>query len=444
MFFIKKSMSQTIKFSNVIPISTGGVIEYYTECQKAANGQYLCRSRIREYKTTGQVKSERLTPEVTLPETDLPAYLFQTKKPSTSTEGKEMEVEYVSPVSPVSPVSSGFPSASLGTSASPVSLEPRNLPRGRGREISRVSQEKRPPRSLSPAQTENPLGPDAVFDYKTVPKTLTNPDQVFDIIKVLGEGSFGSVVLIQVKATHDMYALKYLKQVDPKVLEDETATLKLVSAYPSCNKDIVCYYDSFQLRNRGILMYGVLMEYIDGITLDKYAVAQGGKFTSRNVNEVGIWLTAVLAYLHSRDISHRDIKTNNIMVLKNLSLKLIDFGIACALRDAASPTCSVPIGTIGYLAPEIISGVLTRDPQHINEYLKAADIFAAGVTLYILAEGKLPYSLAGNVPVGPIDPMRNASPCLAGVIYRMIDLDPTKRPNAVETNIALQRCLNTV
>ena len=93
-------------------------------------------------------------------------------------------------------------------------------------------------------------------------------------------------------------------------------------------------------------------------------------------------LLEILAYLHLRKISHRDIKLENIIIDKQGQIKLIDFGFSCNAERPLNTFC----GTISYMSPEIVS---RKDYDG-----SLSDVWSAGVLLYILLSGRLPFKAA--------------------------------------------------
>ena len=90
-------------------------------------------------------------------------------------------------------------------------------------------------------------------------------------------------------------------------------------------------------------------------------------------------LLEILAYLHARKISHRDIKLENIIIDRQGQIKLIDFGFSCNAEKPLNTFC----GTISYMSPEIVS---RKDYDG-----SLSDVWSAGVLLYILLSGRLPF-----------------------------------------------------
>src|SRR5260370_6359565 len=163
------------------------------------------------------------------------------------------------------------------------------------------------------------------------------------------------------------------------------------------------------------------MDFIEGQTLEEYLDRQprGGHLLPEEVFDIGIQLSNVLGYLHTRQppIIFRDLKPTNIMRTPGQHLYLIDFGIARHFKPGQVKD-SMPLGSPGYAAPEQY-GKMQTTPR--------ADIYSLGVTLHQLLTGndptRTPFLLA---------PLQlHATPTLSGLealIEQMLELDEMKRP----------------
>lgn len=106
--------------------------------------------------------------------------------------------------------------------------------------------------------------------------------------------------------------------------------------------------------------------------------------------DVMLQLTQALSYAHNHDIVHRDVKPENIFVMSDGSIKLADFGIAQAGQFNANTNDKEVVGSVLYLAPEIIMGK-PASPQ--------SDIYAAGVTFFELLTGHVPFESKNAIDV---------------------------------------------
>jgi eukaryotic-like serine/threonine-protein kinase len=147
--------------------------------------------------------------------------------------------------------------------------------------------------------------------------------------------------------------------------------------------NIVNIYDVGQDGN----LHYIVMEYVPGYSLKELIRAEG-PLGPRQVVPLGQQICAALYYAHQRGLIHRDIKPQNILVTPDGLVKVADFGIAKGLHDASLTATGVAMGTVHYAAPEQVEG---------KEATPASDIYAAGVVLYEMLTGRLPFE--GETPV---------------------------------------------
>lgn len=138
----------------------------------------------------------------------------------------------------------------------------------------------------------------------------------------------------------------------------------------------------FDVSVKGEVKY-MVMEYVYGITLKNYLVGKKGPLSFEEIMSYGIQILGALSQAHENLIIHRDIKPQNIMVLKNGQIKMMDFGIAKLPNTETVTVTDKAIGTVYYMSPEQARGkkVDTR-----------TDIYSFGAMLYELSTGKTPFN----------------------------------------------------
>lgn len=171
----------------------------------------------------------------------------------------------------------------------------------------------------------------------------------------------------------------------------------------------------------------IVMEWVDGSPLRNLC---GAPLPVDRVIHLGLQAAQALAAAHARGIVHCDIKPENLMVRNDGIVKVLDFGLARDLSDAASRS-ALPAGTLQYLSPERSQG----EPPS-----PATDIFALGIVLYELATGAHPFAAASlfetlkkldaAAPPPPSHANSYVPPHLDALILRMLARDPAQRPAA--------------
>lgn len=131
----------------------------------------------------------------------------------------------------------------------------------------------------------------------------------------------------------------------------------------------------------------IVMEYVDGITLTDY-IEQQGVLKWRDAVHFTIQILKALQHAHDRGIVHRDIKSSNVMLLADGTIKVMDFGIARFNRENNKTVSEKTIGSVHYISPEQARGDITDE---------RSDIYSVGVALYEMLTGKKPFD--GDSPV---------------------------------------------
>ena len=195
---------------------------------------------------------------------------------------------------------------------------------------------------------------------------------------VIGRGAFGKVILGEHITTNEKVAIKILDKLiinktpgDYKLVKQELSILKIVK-----HKNIVQLYDVLE-TSRFIFF---VMEYCEGGDMITYILSrkrlsefESLKFFHQLIN--------ALYYLHCQNITHRDIKIDNLLLDSENNLKLIDFGLSTKYND--DELLSQACGTIVYAAPEVL------DFKKYNGML--VDVWSSGIVLYGMLSGSLPF-----------------------------------------------------
>lgn len=252
--------------------------------------------------------------------------------------------------------------------------------------------------------------------------------QIFDrryrIVRIIGVGGMAVVFEAVDTVMKRTVAVKMLKE---EIAGDAQAVKQFINESRAVSMlshpNIVSIYD---VSVRDDLKY-IVMERVDGITLKNYMNSRGPLPPKEIMNYTAQILRA-LDHAHSKGIIHRDIKPQNIMLLKNGKIKVTDFGIA-KLPNAETVTMTdKAIGTVYYISPEQASGKKI-DPR--------SDIYSLGVVMYEMATGKLPFvadspvSVAlmqvNNQPRPPREILPSVPPGVEAMILTAMEKDPDKR-----------------
>ncbi|XP_053621675.1 serine/threonine-protein kinase 3 isoform X2 [Plodia interpunctella] len=206
------------------------------------------------------------------------------------------------------------------------------------------------------------------------------PEEVFDIICKLGEGSYGSVYKALHKESGQVLAIKQVP-VDTDLQE----IIKEISIMQQCDSPYVVKYYGSYFKNTDLW---IVMEYCGAGSVSDIMRLRKKTLSEDEIATILCDTLKGLEYLHRRRKIHRDIKAGNILLNTEGHAKLADFGVAGQLTDTMAKRNTV-IGTPFWMAPEVI--------QEIG-YDCVADIWSLGITALEMAEGKPPY--------GDIHPMR--------------------------------------
>ncbi|MBQ0038215.1 MAG: Stk1 family PASTA domain-containing Ser/Thr kinase [Clostridiales bacterium] len=234
-------------------------------------------------------------------------------------------------------------------------------------------------------------------------------DNRYEILEQIGSGGMANVYKAKCHRLNRLVAVKILKSDLAEDAEfrrrfrDESQAVAQLS-----HANIVSVYD---VSRSGETEY-IVMELIDGITLKQY-MERRGKMDWREALHFITQIMRGLSHAHSRGIIHRDIKPQNIMVLRDGSVKVADFGIAC-LANASQTLTQEALGSVHYISPEQARGDRTD---------ARSDIYSAGVVLYEMLTGRLPFEGDSAVSV--------AIQHLSSIPLNPRDIDPAL-PEAME------------
>jgi len=322
-----------------------------------------------------------------------------------------------------------------GESASPLELHLAEL-------LDETGEWARALRVLENLRDREPTYPNVASRIESLRKKLTGPalsldtasftpppgatafvaEQRYEIIEEIGRGGMGRVYKARDRRLGRIIALKRM----PENLRDHPGAVQLFLAEAQAaarmnHPNIVTLYDADQENGH----FFITMELLEGLPLNTM-LKKRGRFGPRDTARLGSQICAGLQFAHDQGIVHRDIKTANLFITRDLMLKIMDFGLAKILEAVRDKGATLIAGTPFYMAPEQAAG---------NVMDGRTDLYGLGVTLFELSTGQLPFS-EGDIA----EQHRNAAPpdaaalvadyppALAQLIQKMMAKSPEDRP----------------
>ncbi|KAH0528074.1 hypothetical protein TsFJ059_002980 [Trichoderma semiorbis] len=285
-------------------------------------------------------------------------------------------------------------------------------------------QQQATPRRLE-RQPSDQRSPSKPKDTRAVRREWTGSGK-YNRIGMIGKGAFAVVYKVTSKYDGKPYAAKELEKrrfikngvLDQKV-ENEMKIMRKVH-----HPNIVRYMENFDWDDRLLI---IIMEFVPGGDLGKHIVDYG-PFNEDDSRTMAQQLLSALAYLHRNNITHRDVKPDNILIntLQPLDVKLTDFGLS-KMVDTEQTFLRTFCGTLLYCAPEVYTEYVEYDDNGIRSrgkkarrvpgqrYNHAVDIWSLGGVLFYSMTGQPPYPVKSGI---------SYSELLHKIMTEMLDIRP--------------------
>ncbi len=206
----------------------------------------------------------------------------------------------------------------------------------------------------------------------------------YEILEKIGSGGMASVFKAKDTLLNRYVAIKILR--DALEGEEQVVSNFIKEAQSSASlshNNVVSVFDVGE--DQGINY--MVMELVDGITLKEY-IKENGALPWQEACDYAIQIAQGIGEAHSRNIIHRDIKPQNIIMTADKTLKVTDFGIARAIAADTTIVGGTALGSVHYISPEQARGGFTD---------ARSDIYSLGIVLYEMLTGKVPFD--GDTPV---------------------------------------------
>ncbi|WP_434439616.1 serine/threonine-protein kinase [Lentzea sp. E54] len=248
------------------------------------------------------------------------------------------------------------------------------------------------------------------------------------LLDQLGAGAMGVVWRARDEFLHRDVAVKQLLLTDVESNEFHEAVQRAMRegriAARLQHPNAIAVYDVVVENGKPCLV----MEYLPSRNLSAI-LSERGTMPPAEAARIGSLAASALAAAHSAGIVHRDIKPGNVLIGRDGTVKITDFGISRALGDVAVTKTGMLAGTPAYLAPELARGAEPAPPS---------DVFSLGATIYAMTEGEPPFGKSTNdlgllykVARGETRPPMRSGP-LTGLLTRLLANEPAQRPTAAQ------------
>ena len=239
----------------------------------------------------------------------------------------------------------------------------------------------------------------------------------YRILKELGTGGMGRVYQAEDRKLEVLVTIKVMREI----LSRDVETVRQVIA-EARHTMLLSHPNIVRVHNfeDGETVKFLVTEYVDGETL-QHRLGERGKLSEEEARRIGIEICKGLGHAHEKKVIHRDIKPGNILLGKDGSIKIADFGIARICRDSMSRlTSQQDFGTLLYMSPEQLDG----------ESSELSDLYSLGVVLYESLSGRPPFhtgEISNQIRHKAPEELSDVTPALNSIVLRCLEKQPEKR-----------------
>jgi len=253
----------------------------------------------------------------------------------------------------------------------------------------------------------------------------------YRVVKQIGKGAFGVVVLVEDMMVSDEIILKFL---NAHMSSDENIIQRFIHelryARKITHENIIRIYDFITFGRS----YAISMEYFESHSM-AFEIKMNKNPNIKRMLRIFLDICKGVGFAHSRDVIHRDLKPANILVNDNDEVKIVDFGLAAAASSADSriTRTGILVGTPTYMAPEQVRA------RAIDQ---RTDIYSLGILMYEVFVGRAPYKGEDHLATlfqhveGKAVPAHQANPkiseALSAVIMKTMSVSPEARYQTAE------------
>lgn len=243
----------------------------------------------------------------------------------------------------------------------------------------------------------------------------------YKFIEFISSGAFSVVAKVQDIKNEKYYAAKIISMTDMKnrnlvnTISNEINILRAIE-----HPNIIEIYETFFIeKENGETMFVIVTDYCSNGDLVQY-ISKNRYIKEQELKEIEYEFLIGLEYLHDQGIAHCDIKPDNILLDENMKPIICDFGLSKYIDE---PNDEIMNGALQYSSPELFG-------NGDVDYSKV-DVWAVGITFYVVSELKLPYVDGTTINTGKLS-INSSNECLNKFVEKCTKIDPDERPSVYD------------